>query len=227
MAKHYLTPATVIESDSDDSLDDDSIENDEYEPPRSYVKVTGMKKVKELSDHHLKKNPNQQLWLLKIPKEIEVSKISSIPINSIGEPELFEVEGKQYKIGEDLTSINANNEKDQKYTLLQVAGSSSYKVQSDIKISRFFNVSQSVTFPEVNWSKVTTPKERVMPVEGLRMRHFPTGYYIRDYNEAKEPLIPEKKRTAEEVVVTEEEEPTRKHHKHKTEKKKKKHHHKH
>ncbi|VEU21503.1 DEKNAAC102604 [Brettanomyces naardenensis] len=228
MTQKVLTPSTVVESDTDN----ESIESVDYEPPRSYVEVTGMKKVKELSSDYFKKHPKLQLWLIKVPVGLDVTKIQSIPVSSIGEQEPFEVDGKTYNVGEDLTAITDEDVNDQKYSVLTPATDSALKAESNLKISRFFNVSERVTIPEINWEKVIVPKEKVKQQKNLRMRHFPTGYYIKDYTEASEPTIPRKRKAEDEdggkAVDADTKKPEKKHHKHKKDKKdKKKKHHKH
>lgn len=197
---------------------EEEVEETVYEAPASYEKVEGIKPIKELGDEYRKKHPKLQFWLMKVPKGIKFNEIKTLPVSSLGDPEQFEVDGKSYSITEDLTSINDNNKDEQKYIALQSKSDDTYEVNSGLHISRFFNVCEDVTVPSIDLAKVKVAKEKVRPREGLRMRHFPTGYDIKDFKEAAEPFIPAK-RAAEPI-----EEPERKH---KKSKKEKKHKHKH
>lgn len=194
MARSKVLSEEIISSDESDS---DGFSN-QYEPPATHVPVSNLKAVKELTPEYLKKHPKIQLWLIKAPKELSVSKINKVGISSIGEVEEFDVGGKSYKIEEDLTSLTTDNTiGDQKYSLLLPSNTSKYSPQGPIKFSRFFNISEDVTIPSVDWDKVKTAKPKVKQATNLRMRHFPSGYYIKDYKEASEPVIPQRKRKAE------------------------------
>lgn len=217
----------VEESDLENASSDDEIVQEEYEAPRSYDKVDGLRLVKELTHDYLKSHPKLQLWLIKYPDELDLSQIKQIPISSIGAPGSFEVNKKPFNITEDLTAIDdTNNSKDQKYSLLLPERSSAYRAEKPKKITRFFNISEKVQIPAINWDTAIIQKPKVKPIEHLRMRHFPTGYYIKDYKEASDPVIPPKrKRKASEIKdtsvpsskstkIASEETPRKKHHHH-------------
>ena len=227
MAKNHLSSEMVEESDLESASSDDEIVQEEYEPPRSYDQVDGLSLVKELTHDYLKDHPKLQLWLIKYPDELDVSQIKQLPINSIGDSESFDVDKKSFDIAEDLTAIDdTNNSKDQKYSLLLPEKSSTYTAEKPKKITRFFNISEKIEIPAIDWDTVIAQKPKVKPIANLRMRHFPTGYYIKDYKEAKEPVIPSpRKRKASNVQDTknpslnstkalEGETPRKKHHHH-------------
>ncbi|GAV29201.1 hypothetical protein PMKS-002683 [Pichia membranifaciens] len=177
--------------DSDDGFSTDSEAERELEekavefvPPRKYTKQMGLKRPEALEAVGKK----QQVWLIKLPQDVDVSKIKSIPVS--GGEEEFEIAGKVYSIAGDDSSKGLG--KDGKFTVLvptKKDGISNFK-PSDVRIARFLDVCEKVKIPSIKYNKVVVQREDVEKETGLRMRHFPTGYYIKDYTEAHEPVVP-------------------------------------
>lgn len=169
-----------IKSDKYVHESDDSDEEDySYTPPKHYKSITG--KDVDLN--------GKQVWLIKYPKNLNVSNLPSLPINSNGSSILNIHENDEskdssidkmskpfsYQISEE---INGGN-----YQIF-VNDSQKFKTKN-IKIDRVYNIRESTVIPQIDLNKVKKPRKNVPVVKGLRMRHFPTGYSAEDYIEAQ------------------------------------------
>ncbi|TID28468.1 hypothetical protein CANINC_002463 [Pichia inconspicua] len=213
MAKKVISDEMII--DSDEGLSTDSETEREVEakavefiPPRKYNLRKDNKAPKVLQ----KIGKKEQVWLFKIPKDVDISKIKSLPVDS---NETFQIGDKTYSITEEI-----NKDKNKFQVFIPKDDDSKFE-NSGVEVTKYVDIVEHVQIPEINYSKVVVERQDVEKEEGLRMRHFPTGYYIKDFEEAKEPYVPsasEKKRKAED---DEEEEPKKKSKKDKKEKKEK------
>lgn len=189
MAKKVISEEMIVDSDDGFSTDSEAereLEEKavEFVPPRKYTKQMGLKRPEALEEVGKK----QQVWLIKLPQDVDVSEIKSIPVTG-GEDE-FEIAGKVYSIASDDSGKGLG--KEGKFTVLvptKKDGISSFKA-SDLSITRFLDVCEKVKIPSIKYDKVVVQREDVEKETGLRMRHFPTGYYIKDYAEAREPVVP-------------------------------------
>lgn len=225
MAKKIISDEMII--DSDEGLTTDSEAERELEekavefiPPRKYSKQVSLKCPEVLESLGKKK----QIWLIKLPKDVDVSSIKEIPVN---DDETFQINEKSYSITEDITNTGLG--KNGKFKILKPTkkdGKSSLNPTNDLNIVRFLDVYESVQIPDINYDKVVVQRKDVEKETGLRMRHFPTGYYIKDFEEAKEPVVPgpasNKKRNHNEIENGELEESSKKSKKDKKDKKEKK-----
>ncbi|GMG19878.1 unnamed protein product [Ambrosiozyma monospora] len=236
--------AELDDRDEDEPSSSSDEEEYVYEPPRHFNLVTKGKPLDQLKKKHFGK---KELWLIKVPKDLDVKHLKNLPVNlHIQQSTTFDLDGKSYKVHEEITPASTtadSKESSERYALITPEKSRPgiSKKLEHLKFSRFYNVSENVVIPEINYGKVVTQRQDVEKEEGLRMRHFPTGYYKKDYKEAEvqETNDSNKKRKREDLSVDEmindsiAEEGKKKHKKdkkskkEKKDKKKKKHHHSH
>lgn len=183
MAKKILSEEVIVDSD-DGFTDDSDVEREleenaiTFKAPRKYSKINDKLQKPQII------HKDSKIWLFKFPKDMDLTKLKSIPLKEESE---FSISDKLYSIHEESTN---NNSLKQKFKILLPEESNLKNDNKNIKISRFFDISEKVVIPEINYSKVVIPRVDVEKEEDLRMRHFPTGYYIKDFEEAKEPVIP-------------------------------------
>lgn len=204
-------------------VSDSDVENEEesvaFTPPSDY------KKCKHLKKFH-KKKAEEQLWLIKLPANLDISKLKTLPIDFRGDKSsdaVITVEGenseRHYNINEDVTQQEDHDNSnlsllipDDSRDSLCISGD---KEQS-LAFDRVFTVSEVASIPGIDYEKLRIPRSNVVKVEGLKMRHFPTGYDAKDYEEAG--VKKTKKRSAEELPSS----PSKKHSKKEKKKKAKK-----
>jgi DNA-directed RNA polymerase I subunit RPA34 len=210
MAK-FKSSEYVNDSDSDSDAG-------EFQPPKNFSKIDKI-------DQFPGQLNNKEVWLIKVPKKFPVSKLSKLPVSftstSISNgPKSFELKHTKYQVNEELLNVEDNS--NTKYNILVNQGK--YK-KLQAPISRFYNISQSIQIPDIDYEKVVIARTDVDKVTNLRMRHFPTGYGANDYDEAqaKEEEPPKKKqKLGEEKTVEKKEKKDKKDKKDKKEKKDKK-----
>lgn len=203
----------IYDSDSGDDIEDHA-----FQAPKGFSKVPMAAPSTSAKD--------KEIWLIKTPKNFPIHKLKLLPvsftakkINSKNAPKPVEVNGEKYQVNEDVfVSDNA------KYALLN---ESLQKRQID----RYYTLRQVIDIPGIDFDKVFQPREDVPQIEGLKMRHFATGYGAHDFEEAQpiaEPRLDENgkllKRGREEDEKPEEkpEKKQKKEKKHKKDKKEKK-----
>lgn len=143
-----------------------------------FAAPTDYKRVKHLKKFHKKKG-NEQLWLIKLPRNLDPEKIKSLP-SSFNDPEqLIPIEGKfQYTIGEDKTQKGGPDSSNLSL-LVPDEGRESLKISGhgrSLQFDKVLNVSEIVQIPEVDYKKFAVPRSNVVKVEGLVTRHFASGY---------------------------------------------------
>jgi DNA-directed RNA polymerase I subunit RPA34 len=206
MAKKIISEEVIIDSDAGLTTDSE-VERDleekavEFIAPKKYTKKIDNKKPKILENLGKK----EQIWLIKLPKDVDISSITKIPIgssssnnNNNSSSSEFEINGKYYNIIEDDSKTNSKlgkngNGKFQIFLPNEKNNNTKFnssKNDNEINITKFLDIVEKVKIPEINYNKVVIQRTNVEKQENLRMRHFPTGYYIKDYEEAKEPVIP-------------------------------------
>lgn len=143
-----------------------------FSPPAEY------KRVKHLKKFHKKKG-SEQLWLIKLPHDLDVTKIKSLPLAVDGQEQLIPVEGAiQYSIGEDQTQKGGSDSANLSL-LVPEEGRESLKISGrgrSLEFDKVFNVSETVRIPEIDYKKLAVPRSNVVKVEGLQARHFASGY---------------------------------------------------
>lgn len=139
-----------------------------FEPPKHYEKLPIPATDVSVED--------KEVWLIKTPKGFPISKLKKLPVSftsykvsNNGVPK-FEVEGLHFQVNEDHFSSETA-----KYNILR-------KNLMNRRFDRFYTIREVVELPEIDFDTVVKPREDVKKIEGLRMRHFPTGYSEKDYD---------------------------------------------
>ncbi|KAL3230579.1 DNA-directed RNA polymerase I subunit RPA34 [Nakaseomyces bracarensis] len=218
MSKASLSREYVSDSDSDDEVV-------KYQPPADYKKCKHLKKfpISEL-------NKNKELWLLKLPKNVDLSNLKSLPLDAGSKISEIDLNNKHYKViqntsskeGSDNTNLSLLIPKEDKESL-KVAHN---KENKTVYFDKVFTICETAPIPSIDVEKVRVPRENVPKVEGLITRHFATGYDAEDFGieevsvpkvDKKEDKEHSKKRSHDEAQET-----PSKHKKSKKEKKEKK-----
>ncbi|OUT21517.1 hypothetical protein CAS74_003636 [Pichia kudriavzevii] len=178
MAKKVISDEVIIDSDAGLSTDSEAereLEEKavEFQAPKKYSKQDGKKKPSGFEAL----GKRDKVWLIKVPKDVDVDAIKEIP-----------AVGKEIEINGKLYGISQEEARSDQFQLLLPEGTG-YRT-CGVGISKVVDLHEKIRIPEINYSQVVTPRENVEREEGLRMRHFPTGYYIKDYEEAQEPVVP-------------------------------------
>lgn len=214
--KDYLSNERVDISDLESDVDSDY----EFEAPKSFKKIEKFNKITELSKDSL---TNKELWLIKLPSDFNIEKLNKLPVSSnIGSITNFNIKDQEYSLEEDITAQSAaassvndsnknknkdttatttnnnNNNNNDKYSIF-ISKKNQLKINPNLKFSRFYTISEKIKIPEINYNKVVIQRKDVEKEENLRMRHFPTGYDIDDFEEASQPVIPGKRKHDDEI----------------------------
>lgn len=182
-----------------ESEDENGEETVEFAPP------SGFSKCKHLKKFH-KKKEDEQLWLIKVPASLNIANLKSLPLDFGGkegsEAVIRSDEGRSYNVSEDVTQREGQDHSN--LTLLVpdesreslAAGRVKHK---SLEFDRVFSISEVASIPDIDYEKVRVPRSDVVKVEGLKVKHFATGY--------DEEQGDSKKRSAPESA----EEPSKKH----------------
>ncbi|CAN3372372.1 hypothetical protein DIURU_004170 [Diutina rugosa] len=178
---------------SKEYVSDSDSENDEFEPPKGF-------KPQQFGADFAKAAKDKEIWLIKAPKGFDMNELKKLPVSFTATslkkgPTPFTQNDVTYTVNEELlTTENAPS----KYTVL-AGGKTGGLVSTSAKINRFYNIRETVSIPKIDFDAARVPRKDVEEVEGLRMRHFPTGYDANDFEEAKAPAQSEssKKRSAD------------------------------
>ena len=174
-----MSPTNYKSSEYVDDSDLEDIEEQVFEPPKHYHKLSHPSKS-------LPKAKDKEIWLIKTPKDFPLEKLKTLPIaftkNRVAEP--FDIVGSTYQVEEELSSTSASTiipstEINNKHTIFK-AKHDSFR-PTDLKISRFYNIKEVVNIPQIDFDKSRIPREDVPQLKRLRMRHFPTGYGEKDF----------------------------------------------
>lgn len=165
------------------------IEDLTFTVPPSFKKV----KPSKAFPTDLKK---KEIWLIKAPRGFNLKELKTLPVsfNPISGGEQFSNSGKTFSIHEDLTNLGSlaeevdnskkgkkkgskNPKTDSKYTLITPRGTGGeFQFNKHLKISRLYNVVETVKIPEIKYENVVEPRKDVRVVKGLKPQHFATGY---------------------------------------------------
>ncbi|KAH3685875.1 hypothetical protein WICPIJ_003164 [Wickerhamomyces pijperi] len=220
MAKSHLSEEFI---DSDTDSENESVE---YAPPKGYHQV---KKFKKLTSTGA--SDKKEIWLIKVPKGFKFDELKKLPIsfNPLEPSHSFKNNNKKFVISEDLTTnLNlAGPSTDSKYKILasDKNGSETLKMKKDLKISRFYNVSEKVEIPQIVHENVFKAREDVPVIKGLKPQHFATGYYATELDvtsDLEEDSQPPKKKVKVDQTTEKKEKKEKKDKKDKKEKKSKK-----
>ncbi|CDK25675.1 unnamed protein product [Kuraishia capsulata CBS 1993] len=178
MSSKYVSSEYVDGSDSDSE-----VEVPEYAPPAGYKKF-------DPPAIDTSKFKQKELWLIKCPKGLDLSKLKKLPVSfQIGATTDLKVGNSTFNLTEDTyqEDIAAQSEKSDssKHCLLVNGKTTSGMKPSELTIQKYYTISEKVKIPSIDYEKAIVAREDVPKEENLRMRHFPTGYGANDYNEAK------------------------------------------
>lgn len=157
------------------SEDENDEETMEFAPPVGYVRCKHLKKF------HKKKH-DEQLWLIKVPSSLDISSLKTLPIDFSGKENgeaVITSEGKTYSVNEDVTQ---REDQDNSNLTLLVPDESRDKLRvgadkhGSWKFDRVICVSETANIPGINYEELRVPRADVVKVEGLKVRHFASGY---------------------------------------------------
>lgn len=163
-------------SESEGENGENGEETVEFAPPAGFTKCKHLKKF------HRRK-ADEQLWLIKLPASLDISKLKSLPVDFSGKEHGDAViktdEGRSYSVSEDVTQREGQDHSN--LTLLVPDESRDYLrvgsgKQNSLDIDRVFSVSEVASIPDIDYEELRTPRSDVVKVEGLQVRHFATGY---------------------------------------------------
>ena len=173
MAKQILSNEFVSDSDSEETSHNE-FRVPHYEVPKDYKKLKHLKSVPLLNNSVDK---DHELWLFKVPKNLDISKIKSLPLDGHSQ---FQVHDKIFKV--ELNNSEAQN--DSNMTIL--AFDNNDKNKGILKIlnkknrvlnfNKIFTINYTTNIPDIQYDKIKVPRENVPIIEGLKVRHFATGY---------------------------------------------------
>ncbi|AAS51469.1 ACR243Wp [Eremothecium gossypii ATCC 10895] len=173
-----------------DSSDSEREVEERFEVP------AGFKQCKHLKDFKKPKGSKQELWLMKLPSSVDIGKLKKIPVDFAGDaPASFSVDGKKYVVREDLSQEDGpgGSAKASRFAVLAPRSKDVLKADAKLQIAKFFNVSESVEIPAIDYDRVRQPRKDVTKVTGLKTRHFATGYDAEDFADAAAAEPPKKK----------------------------------
>lgn len=157
------------------SEDENDAETVEFAPPTGYVKCKHLKKFH-------KKKSDEQLWLIKLPGSLDISKLKSLPIDFSGKETgdaVITSEGKSYRVNVNVTQREDQDNSnltllvpDESRDSLRVGGDK----HSSWTFDRVFTVSETAKVPGIEYDELRVPRSDVVEVEGLQVRHFASGY---------------------------------------------------
>ena len=175
-----------------DSDSDDEVISNEFSIPDGFKKCKHLKNF-PLNGDNKKKAKQQQVWLIKFPSNVDISKLKSLPVDFESSTTMT-IDKHDYKIMDDtdiessLTQDNLSN-----MTLLVPSESeeslkiaSTAKDNAPLQFDKVFSVSETAKIPAIDYSKVRVPRKDVPKVEGLKLEHFATGYDAEDFHVAEE-----------------------------------------
>lgn len=161
-------------SDSDSDTASESVV-DVFVPPENFKKCGHLKSF--VKPKNLKQ---KELWLIKLPKSLDISKLKSLPVDFTGEEETcISQDKKTFSLKEEIQQEDATaGEVGSELTLLTPSDKAKLKVERGSKtFDKIFTVTESAQIPSIDYSKVKVERKDVLKVKGLKTRHFATGYY--------------------------------------------------
>lgn len=159
-----------------DSESDNEIENQVFKAPKDFKKCDHLKKFPL---DKLTKKSEEEVWLLNIPANLDISKLKTLPID-FKRTSSVTVENHIYEIEQEKTKDNSNlvvMVPGQKRDSLKILT----KQDKPFQFDKIFTISESTDIPDIDYSKIRLPREDVPVVEGLITRHFATGYDAADF----------------------------------------------
>lgn len=170
VSKEYIS-----ESDSEnDSGSEPTVEV--FVPPENYKKCSHLKsftKVKNLKQ--------KEIWLIKLPKSLDISKLDKLPVDFTGAAETSITQGKKtFSLREEIQQEESDAKaSSSELALLTPVDKTKLGINPSGRNSfdKIFTISESAQIPKIDISKVKIDREDVKKIKGLKTRHFATGYY--------------------------------------------------
>ncbi|QLQ78589.1 hypothetical protein HG537_0A08360 [Torulaspora globosa] len=154
------------------SEEENGEETVEFAPPAGYVRCKHLKKFH-------KKKSDEQLWLIKVPSSLDISKLKKLPVDFSGKEATITSGGKSYTVNMDVTQLEEQDSSnlallvpDENRDSLRVGGDK----QKAWGFDRVFSVSEAAKVPRIEYEELRVPRSDVVKVEGLQVRHFASGY---------------------------------------------------
>ncbi|CAI4034282.1 hypothetical protein SMKI_10G0670 [Saccharomyces mikatae IFO 1815] len=183
-----------------DSDSEDEVISNEFSIPDGFKKCKHLKSFPLNSDNK-KNSKQQQVWLIKFPSNVDISKLKSLPVG-FESYTTMSIDNHDYKIMDDtdiessLTQDNLSN-----MTLLVPTESreslkiaSAAKDNTPLQFDKVFSISETAKIPAIDFAKVKVPRKNVPKVEGLKLEHFATGYDAKDSHVTKNVMTKEDKK---------------------------------
>ena len=184
MAKQVLSNEFVSDSDSEETSYNE-FRVPHFEVPKDYKKLKHLKNVPLFSNNNNNNSTDKdhELWLFKVPKDLDISKIKSLPLDKESQ---FQVDGRNFKIElDDLETRNNSNmailstDKDDILKILN-------KKHQIVNFNKIFTINYTTNIPNIQYDKIKVPRQNVPRIEGLKVRHFATGYYEEEEEEKQQ-----------------------------------------
>lgn len=194
MAKQSLSNEYVSDSDSEEPAHNE-FHVPHYEVPKDYKKVKHLKSVSLLQD-----SKDHELWLFKVPKGVDISKIKSLPL---AKDATFQIGKQNFQVELDELESKDNSN----MAILSNSGKHSdvlniaTRNDKTVSFNKIFNINKTTKIPNIKYEKVRVPRENVPTVDGLIVRHHATGYDAEE--ESTKPKENSKKRKHEEETASE------------------------
>lgn len=188
MAKQVLSNEFVSDSDSEETSYNE-FRVPHFEVPKDYKKLKHLKNVPLLNNSTDK---DHELWLFKVPKNLEISKMKSLPLDGNSQ---FQIDERVFKIElNDLETQNSSNmtilsadKNDKNNDILKILN----KKNKILNFDKIFTINYTKNIPDIQYDKIKVPRKNVPKIEGLKVRHFATGYE----EEEEEKVTNQKKET--------------------------------
>ncbi|GMM27695.1 DNA-directed RNA polymerase I subunit [Martiniozyma asiatica (nom. inval.)] len=195
MAKAAISEEYIIDSDADMSTDSEAEQEAQKNAvksaislPKGYKPMNG-KLSSEISTL-LKsvKSEDKELVLIKIPKGFDFTQLKNQKLDlDLPENETISTKSGNFSIVEEPDRPSS------KFNVLTPSKENAGEFKTlKINVEKIYSLYPKVTIPSINYENERVPRKDVETVDGLRMRHFPTGYDIEDFKEASMWEIPGK-----------------------------------
>lgn len=119
----------------------------------------------------------KEIWLIKHPRGLDLSKVEKLPISADASGE-FDADLRHYQVFQD--DLNDKTNLNARLSLLEKS-KTHYKVRQNLNIKGFYSIQEKVQIPQIDYSKVTKQRKDVPKEKHLRLRHVPTGYGLKDF----------------------------------------------
>lgn len=221
----------ISDSDSETESGNNVFQVPRFSVPHDFKKVKHLKHIPHLN------SKDHELWLFKVPRDLDVSELKSLPVAEVGhngqlkiknqdfEVELDELESKD---NSNMAVLSTHHKESGPSDTLHIVKKSHHKgakkVDDPIHFDKIFTINKTKDIPKIQYDKVRLPRENVPKIEGLIVRHHATGYGDDEEEEQQQPTETKnnKRKHEEEVSTTTEEQPKQEKKKSKKSKKSKK-----